>query len=201
MTVELERIERHFGEALIALVPPFWGKPRVAALLRSYINRVQEFEDACFEVLGAFDVNTCDEIRLKVLAKIVGQSNLGWDLETFRAVVRARIATNRSHGTEDDLIKVLRLITGTTAEITVAPFVPASMHVEMGEPVSDEHMVALTFLLPKVRGAGIRLNFVAPTEGGLIFDSSVTAADSASLLDSSVSPITDAGTFGRAITL
>jgi hypothetical protein len=201
MTVELERIERHFGEALVSLIPPLWGKPVVAALLRSYIRRVQEFEDDCFEVLGAYDVNTCDETRLKVLAKIVGQSNFGWSLETFRAVVRARIATNRSHGREEDLINVLRLITGSTAPITLYPLSPATLVVEMGEPVSDEHLIAIVFLLPKARGAGIRLNFIAPTEGGLILDDAVSTLAAANVFDNSVTPITGAGTFGSAITL
>jgi hypothetical protein len=199
--VALEKIDRHFGEALTALVPPFWGKPVIAALLRSYINRVQELEDDIFQVLGAYDINTCDATRLAVLGRIVGQSNLGWDLETYRAIVRARIATNRSHGTEDDIINVLRLITGSTAPILVYPLVPATIAVEMGEPVSDEHMVAIAFLLPKARGAGIRLNFVAPTEGGLILDSSVSTLAGAGTFDSSVSTILGAGTFGSATTL
>lgn len=201
MTIELERIERHFGEALVSLIPPFFGKPVIAALLRSYIRRVQELEDDAFEVLGAFDVNTCDETRLKVLAKIVGVSNLGWDLETFRAVVRARIATNRSHGREEDIINVLRLITTSTAPITITPLVPATMAVEMGEPVSAEHLAAIVFLLPKARGAGIRINLVVPTEGEFILDDSAGALAGAGTFDDSVSTITGAGTFGSAITL
>lgn len=198
----LEKIDRHFGEAIVSLVPAFWGRPRIAALLRSYVNRVQELEDDIFEVLSAYDINTCDATRLAVLGRIVGQSNtVGWDLETYRAIVRARIATNRSHGTEDDIINVLRLITGSTAPILVYPLVPATIAIEMGEPVSDEHMVAIAFLLPKARGAGIRLNFVAPTEGGLILDSSVSTLAGAGTFDSSVSTILGAGTFGSATTL
>lgn len=201
MAVELERIDNHFGLAVVALVPPFWGKPRVAALLRSYVRPIQQLENDIFEVLAAYDVNTCDAARLAVLGRIVGQSNLGWDLETYRAIVRAKIATNRSHGREDDIINVLRLITGSTAPITIAPIVPATMSVEMGEPVSAEHMVAISFLLPKARGAGIRLNFVAPTEGGLILDDATGALAAANVLDDSVTPITGAGTFGSASTL
>lgn len=197
----LEHIDNHFGEAIVSLVPPFWGKPVIAALLRSYINRVQEFEDDCAAVLSAYDVNTCDATRLAVLGRIVGQSDLGWDLETYRAVVRARIATNRSHGREDDVVNVLRLITGSTEPITITALSPATLSVEMGEPVSAEHMVAIAFLLPKARAAGVRLNFVAPTEGGLILDSSVTTLAAANTFDSSVTPIPDAGTFGSARTL
>lgn len=199
--MSIEHIENHFHQALVALVPPLWGKPVVAALLRSYIRRVQELEDDCIAVLGAYDVNTCDAARLAVLGRIVGQSDLGWDLETYRAVVRARIATNRSHGREDDLVNVLRLITTSTAPITLTAMSPATIALEMGEPVSAEHMVAIAFLLPKARAAGVRLNFVAPTEGGLILDSSVTTLAAANTFDDSVTPITGAGTFGSAVTL
>lgn len=199
--MSLEHIEDHFHQALIALVPPMWGKPRISALLRSYIRQVQILETSIFEVLGAYDVNTCDATRLAVLGRIVGASNLGWDLETYRAVVRARIATNRSHGREDDIINVLRLITGSTAPITITPLVPAAISVEMGEPVSAEHMIAVAFLLPKARAAGIRLNFIAPTEGGLILDSSVSPLAAANTFDSSVAPLTGAGTFGSATIL
>jgi len=170
MTTALARIERHFGEALVKLVPPYWGKPVIAALLRSYINRVQEFEDACFEVMNAFDVNTCDATRLAVLGRVVGQPNFGWSESTYRAVVRAKIATNRSRGTEDDIVNVLRLITGSTAPITITSIVPATMSIEMGEPVSADHLVAMVFLLPKARAAGVRINLITPTEGEARWD-------------------------------
>lgn len=197
----LERETQHVGKAITSLVPPFFGKPRIAALLAALVRRVQELEDDAWEVLEAFNVNTADAARLAVLGRVVGQPNLGWDLETYRAVVRARIATNRSHGRDGDIANVLRLITQSTAPITLTTLQPATLSVEMGEPVSAEHLLAIVYLLPKARAAGVRLNFVAPTEGAWLFDSSGSALADASTFDSSATPLTGAGTFGTAITL
>lgn len=164
MTTELEQITRHFGEGLVSLVPSFWGKPVMAAILRSYLRRVQELEDDIFEVLGAFDVRTCDATRLAVLGKIVGQSNLGWDTETYRAVVRAKIAANRSHGREDDLVSVIRLAAGVTTPTEITQTGNATLTITLGETITDAAATALTFLLPKTRAAGVQLHLFRPTD-------------------------------------
>jgi hypothetical protein len=175
----LEHEHRHFGQAIVCFIPSLWGKPRAAALLRSYIRPVQQIEDACFEVLGAFDVRTCDPTRLATLAKIVGQSNLGWSTETFRAVIMARIATNRSHGTEDHVLRVLRLITQSAAPISMRPLAPATLRIEMSESVGADRMIAVAFLLPKARGAGVQQHLLNPPPGapatpGLTFASAIS---------------------------
>jgi hypothetical protein len=168
--VTLERIERHFGEAIVKLVPSFWGKPVIAAILRSYVNRVQEFEDDCFEVMNAFDIRTCDATRLAILGKVVGQPNLGWDTETYRAVVRAKIASNRSHGRENDLVNVLRLILGSPEGMTVSVqhYAPATVTVSPSVHVDAVHMPAVQYLMPKARAAGVKMHFLNPPAGGAL---------------------------------
>jgi hypothetical protein len=154
---------QHFSEALQALATPFWGKPRIAALLRAYIRRVQELENDAWGVLGAFDVNTADAARLAILGRIVGQHNAGWNTETYRAVIRAKIATNRSHGREDDLVNVLQLAAGLAEPVTIVTYAPATMIITLGETVTDSIMTALAFLLPKTRSAGVQLHMFRPT--------------------------------------
>lgn len=156
----LERIQRHFGQAIVKLVPPLWGKPVVAALLASYVKRVQELEDDAWEVLEAFDVRTCDATRLAILGRIVGQSNLGWDTETYRAVIKARIAANRSHGREQDLVTVILLATGISGTIGVEAVGFANLMITLPGAVSDEGLVALRFLLPKTRAAGVGMQLL-----------------------------------------
>ncbi len=193
----LDHETQHFEKGLVSLAGPFWGRPRVAALLRAYLRQVQNLEDCAQEVLAAFDINVADAERLAVLGRVVGTPNFGWDLETYRAVIRAKIATNRSRGLESDITNVLRLITGNyTDPIVTHSLVPATLLVEMGYPVSDEHMVAVRFLLPKARAAGVRLNFTAPIEGGFTFDNSVSPLAGAGTFDNSVSPMVGAGVFG-----
>lgn len=198
----LEHIEHHFHEALVKLVPPFWGKPVIAALLRSYINRVQEFEDDCIEVMNAFNVNTCDATRLAVLGRVVGQPNMGWGTETYRAVVRAKIAANRSHGREDDIVNVIRLATGGDAgAIQCTHLVPATVLVDVAGTITDDHFEALLFLLPKTRSAGVSMLLTVALEGGFTIDSSVAPLAGAGTIDSSATPDADAGVIGTAVSL
>lgn len=185
----LERISRHFGEAIVKLIPPLWGRPVIAAILRSYINQVQELEDAAFEVMGAFDVNTCDATRLAVLGRVVGQPNQGWDTETYRAVVRAKIATNRSHGREDDIVQVVRLVLGPDGDgmgVTVTSFAPAAMRVEpTGGTVPTSARTALRTLLPHARAAGVQQHLVARhADPGLVWGSTTGSAPGTALASS-----------------
>lgn len=132
----------------------------MAAILRAYLNRVQELEDDIFEVLSAFDVRTCDETRLTILGKIVGISNLGWSVETYRSVVRAKIATNRSHGREDDIIAVIRLASGTEGDIGILAIGNANMVVTLPGAITDDALEALRFLLPRTRAAGVGMQLM-----------------------------------------
>lgn len=163
---EIEPITDHFHAAILKLVPPFWGKPRVASLLRAMVNRVQELEDAGWEVMNAYDVDQADATRLAILGKIVGQINYGWSLETYRAVVRAKIRANQSRGLTDDLCEVIQIATGSTGRVFVRSYAPATVFVWIEDGLDAAHLVALEFLLPKTRAAGVQQHFFW-TEDGL----------------------------------
>jgi hypothetical protein len=175
MATELEQIDDHFEQSLVKFVAPFWGKPRMAALLQSFVARVQELEDATFEVLAAFNIDTADAARLAVLGRIAGQTNYGWSTETYRSVIRAKIRANRSRSTEDDIVDVIRLAMGSEGRIFLQHMVPATCWVWLTDGVDDDHLEALQFLLPKTRAAGVQLQLFW-TEDGLdtagIFDTS-----------------------------
>lgn len=153
----MERIPNHFHEGLLKLVPPFWGKPRIAAFLQSFLDRVTDLEDAAWDVLEARTIDNADATRLAVLGRVVGQPNFGWDTETYRAVIRGRIRTARSRALTDDIIEVVRLITQTTLPVRVEHFAPATVWTILTEPApTTNELDALEYLLPKARGAGIR---------------------------------------------
>lgn len=162
----LVRIEDHFYQGLVKFIPPFWGKPRMAAMLQSFLNRVQELEDASWEVLEAFHIDNADDARLDVLGAIVGQPNFGWETETYRAVIRAKVRANRSKGMEDDIIEVAVLAMASNDRVYVQHMAPATCYVWLQGGVDDDHATALQFLLPRTRAAGVQLQLFW-TEGGL----------------------------------
>lgn len=166
---------KHFAEGLVSLIPPFWGKPVIAAILLSYLKQVQRIEDDAWEVLNAFHIDTCDDARLAVLGRVVVQPNLGWSTEAYRNVIRAKIATNRSHGTEDDIVNVIRLAGNVEGAVEIFHFAPASMLIIIYEALDEDELTALTFLLPKARAAGVRMQLnTAPAGGGFTWASSVS---------------------------
>lgn len=157
----MDRIPNHFHEGLVRLIPPFWGKPRIAAFLQSFLDRVTDLEDAAWDVLEARTIDNADATRLTVLGRVVGQPNFGWDTETYRLVIRGKIRTSRSRALSDDIIEVMRLITQTTMPVRIEHFAPATMWTILTEPVpTTNEIVALRYLLPKARGAGIRQHFL-----------------------------------------
>jgi hypothetical protein len=158
----LERIPNHFHEGLLKLVPPFWGKPRIAAFLQSFLDRVTDLEDAAWDVLEARTIDNADKTRLEVLGRVVGQPRLGFaDDETYRAVIRGKIRTSRSRALSDDIIEVVRLITQTTLPVRIEHFAPATVWTILTEPApTTNELDALEYLLPKARGAGIRQHFL-----------------------------------------
>lgn len=155
-------ITNHFHAGIVKLIPPLWGKPCVAAMLQSFLNRVTELEDATWDVLDRYTIAGADDTRLAVLGRIVGQPNFGWDTETYRAVIRGKIRANRSRGLVSDLIEVIRLVTGANMTLPIEAYAPATCTVTLTAVVTDAVQAALAYLLPKTRPAGVQLHLYRP---------------------------------------
>lgn len=124
---ELTRIEDHARRALFSLNPEFWGKPRIASVVRVFAEEVQELEDAIWSVLWLRMVDNAYLHQLEFLGDIVGQPNQGYDTEVYRALVKTRSRVNRSAGRTKDLLEVLQVLFAgnddTTLELWIgAPF-------------------------------------------------------------------------------
>lgn len=162
----LQQITRHFGDGLVKLIGPFWGKPRIASILLSYLNQVQLLEDTCWEVLERYTVDGADTARLDVLGRIVGVPRFWSDDETYRSVIRGKIRTNLSRGLGNDIVEVFQLMLGnTTAHVAIADLVPATLLVATDEAVSAAELEAIEYLLPKARGAGVQMHFFWTEDG------------------------------------
>ena len=193
--MSLEPIFRHFGESIVKFAPPFWGLPRVASLLLAMVNRLQELEDEHWGADGLFALYTidgADDTRLAVLGRIVGQPNQGWNTETYRAVIRGKIRANRSRGLTDDIVEVMRIVPPAEGTVTVFHYVPATMAVMPNFETDADQLVALMYLLPKTRSAGVKMHvFFAPAEAG-----PYDFTDTGILLDDTTDPGSiDAGLF------
>ncbi len=155
-------ITDHIDQALGKLIMRFQGKPRFAAWVAARVRQVQKLEDAIQVVIGSRDVDTCDETRLEIIGKIVGQPRRGTTLEQFRMYVKARIKVNRSRGRIRDLKQIATMLVGP---VTYWEGAPAYFQIEASTPIdpvlSDPNVAAE--LLREAKAAGVGMGFVYNT--------------------------------------
>jgi hypothetical protein len=155
----LTKIDDHVEEGLALLLGQYKGKPRIAALLTVYLRRVQELEDAIFDVLVKRLIDNATGAQLAAIGRIVGQVNeASWDDNTYRLFIKARIRANKSNGHGDDVIDVINLV--EAADFVLSEVYPAAMYVEFGPP-TDADPVILIELARRAKGAGVRLQLLA----------------------------------------
>lgn len=147
---------------IVKPAPNWWGKPRFMALLRAMLRPVQTIEDTIWQVFTAYHIDTADTARLNILGKIVGQPRLTSDDEYYRAVIRAKIRTNRSRGLTVDLIEVCQMAAALTTQTPVAHYAPATCTVTLGQTIGDSKASGLRFLLPRARAAAVQLHLFRP---------------------------------------
>ena len=165
--MSLEHTINHVSAACARLISPFRGQPNMEAHLSSYIRQVQEIEDAIYHVLTLRWVDTATGAQLDVLGRIVGVERLGLLDDQYRIRILARISNNVSKGVPDDMLALLRLLTGQTSEIEEqypAAFVMRSPDVMTldGDVITGE--------LNKSKPAGVRMIYEwHPVDPGFCF--------------------------------
>jgi hypothetical protein len=151
-------IENHIDQALAKTIARFKNKPRFAAWCAAHLRRWQELESVFWDIIDSRDVDTCDETRLVLLGKIVGQARIG-TLEQFRIYVKARISVNRSRGRVADVVKVARLLLGGVSySEPSAHFIRISHPDALDLSVHDPNTIAT--LLRETKSAGVGLHLI-----------------------------------------
>ncbi len=154
----LVKIENHVEQGLALLLSQYRDKPRIAALLSSYLRRVQELEDATFDVLIARLIDNAVNEQLRVIGRIVGQTNEGgWDDDTYRLFIKARIRANKSNGRGDDVIDVINLV--EAADFVLSEVYPAAMYVDFTAVTAASPLILME-LARRAKSAGVRLQLL-----------------------------------------
>lgn len=109
MAVAFPKVD-HVEVALRRLPEQFKAKTRIANLLRALVGPFQSLEDALWQLIEERSVDTAIGIQLDQLGHIVGQERGGLSDADYRRYIRARIMTNRSRGSVEDLIRIANLV-------------------------------------------------------------------------------------------
>ncbi len=111
------RITDHIEAAIARLISQFRDpKPVLHGMIYSYVEQIQELENTVWDVINHRLLDPApgesvgaEGVQLDVLGKIVGQPRLALSDEGYRTAIKIRIRVNRSRGTSEDLLAILRL--------------------------------------------------------------------------------------------
>jgi hypothetical protein len=162
--MSIEHKETHVEEIDDLLTEVFKEKPLFKAWLETYINQVQEIEDAFWELyIGRWLANATGT-QLDNLGEIVGQERGSLDDDDYRVRIRVRIRLNYSSGTDLDIIEVFALLLGADIPaVRMDEYYPAGLVLVMTEYTSITPTV-LAEVLEEARGAAINAQLIYLTD-------------------------------------
>lgn len=140
----------------------FRGKPKLEAWLCTLATPAQEIEDTLVDLLGR-SIDTSVGYILDTIGKIVGQARNGLSDDDYRPYLRARIATNRSGGTTENLIRIARLVVNvfdTTMQVVIQNWGAGALIALIDKLVlTDALRVAALAFLQQGASDGVRVIF------------------------------------------
>jgi len=132
-------------------------KPRTSQLVRGIGAQFQQLEDAVWQLYTLRGIDTAAGWVLDVLGKIVGERRQGSLDDDYRIRIRARIRTNLSDGTAEDVLAVMRLLLGPiVATLSLKDFYPAGFVLKVsGTILTPTQVQIFASFLRQARGAAI----------------------------------------------
>lgn len=131
----------------------------ITQLLTACIAPFQDAQDTLVALLAERTIDTAVGAQLDVLGRIVGEDRAGFDDDTYRRYIRARIAVNRSRGVTEDVINVLvSVIADGSAVIETRREGVATLVAYVNGIALDGAVAAIAALLTaRAVSAGVRL--------------------------------------------
>lgn len=143
----------------VALLIERYRKPRISALLKSWLSEAQAVENAFWQLLTKRAISNACGASLDVLGRIVGQPRNGLSDAQYRVWVSARAMVLRSSGRVQDLLAVAqRLVPSSTLRID--EYFPASQILRFAVPFDFAVGMAMARTYASAKAAGVRTFFV-----------------------------------------
>lgn len=132
-----ERKTTHVEEALAQLAEQFHDKPNVEGLLRDLLAGEQELEHVFWDLIDLRALDVAQGPQLDGIGDIVGERRQGRDDSSYRTAIRGRIVLNKSSGTTENIISIIRAIVGPL-EVEVTDTYPAHFDAVVNDPITPD---------------------------------------------------------------
>lgn len=179
MSYDISKIVDHSDRGVAHLLEQFKDKARLEVLARSYLDRVQELEDAIWEVITIRGIDASEGLNLDAIGVIVKRPRLALSDSDYRIALKCQVLINRSSGTPNELLAITLLATSaltTTGPLILGEAYPATIWVQVQSGIPDTVIPILYDNLIRAKAGGVRLLFQVP---GAVFSNVFQFTDSA----------------------
>jgi len=164
--------DNHVQDALDTRIEFFKNKVRFGDLLTSFVGEVQEVEDALFQILDDTNLDTAQNQQLDDLGSIVGEARFGREDTLYRGAIATRIMLNKSGGTIEDIIGLIRGVAGDV-QVNLREYSPAAFIAEIVDPIDplliDPNQIGI--IVKSGKAGGVRGLTAFHVAGPFQFDS------------------------------
>ncbi len=160
--MSLEEKTSHVVEAQANFVEQFKVKPRLDALVQSWVGQIQELEPMFFDILEDTLVSTSVGEQLDELGTVVGELRQARTDDEYRIAIGARILINTSNGTIEEMIAIaLALTGGGLATVEIVESFPAAFTLTITTPLAATlDPFSISTALQSAKPAAVRLIFI-----------------------------------------
>ncbi len=144
------------AEAIDNLVGQFKDTPQLEGLVASFVDQIQDTEDAQFQILVTLDLDTQVGAQLDGIGDILVTPRAGLGDDDYRTRLRVQIRIILSDGTVEDILSVLSIVETSTIEIRRVG--SAEMSIQIFEITADP--VQLALFISESRAAGVFADLV-----------------------------------------
>ncbi len=146
-------------QALALLLSQFKDTIRVKALIASYVQQLQELENAAWDLYRSRFIDEATFAQLDLLGALVGQPRNGQEDLTYRKYIKLRIFINKASGLSDEVLYVLQAVMPGAADIMLTSTPPASFTLSFTTADLDL-LDVLVDLIDSTKAAGVGSSLV-----------------------------------------
>lgn len=169
-----EVIYDHFDAAIDRLIEHFSGEDKTVlrGLVGAYVAQIQDLEDTTWQVIwgrlldpAPGRTEQAEGVQLDTLGQIVGVDREGLNDDEYREAIRLQIIVNKSFGTPEDLLRILRLAVGPTGTIDLYREEYYHVFYAYLSGISDNLAFTIYRAFQRARAAGTRAILEYHTDG------------------------------------
>lgn len=147
----------HAQRAKDRLAEQFKNQPNLAKVLDTLNDQTQKLEDALWQLLTERTMSSALGAQLDALGRIVGQARQGFDDETYRLYLKARVLLNVSSGTKEEIYSIFRPLVDVSTTMRIEEQPPAAFVLRFGGVAfTPAQIQRLIVFLRAAKSAGVR---------------------------------------------